>query len=369
MVEEVPVRRIRPRGEEIRSYIVENVDKYPSDIGRVAAERFAITRQAINKHLKRLVLESTLKESGKTRSRIYKLCSLVEWMRVYPVIKNLAEDLVWTNDIKLVIGQLPDNVLNIWHHGFTEMFNNAIDHSGGSAIRVRMRKTAADTEIVITDDGVGIFKKIQLGMGLLDERHAILELHKGKLTTDPKNHSGEGIFFTSRMFDSFNILSGGVYFSHEFGEAQDWILERDKFTHGTSVWMRLHNHTARTTKKIFDQFSSGDDYGFNKTVVPVKLARYGNDQLISRSQAKRLLARVELFQTVIFDFREVPTIGQAFADEIFRVFARKHPAMRLMPLHASSAVRRMIERAKSGLVADGKMPPTISSETGEQSES
>jgi hypothetical protein len=255
---------------------------------------------------------------------------------------------VWTNDIRGALGQLPDNVLNIWHYGFTEMFNNAMDHSGGSTIYVRIRKTAVDTEMLLADNGIGIFKKIQTELGLLDERHAILELHKGKLTTDPKRHTGEGIFFTSRMFDAFDILAGGVYFSHEFGKAEDWILERDKSSEGTTVWMKIHNHTARTQNKIFDQFSSGDEYGFNKTIVPVRLVRYGNDQLISRSQAKRLLARVELFKVVIFDFKDIDSIGQAFADEIFRVFARQHPSVELLSVHANSQVKRMIERAKAG---------------------
>ena len=341
--------RIRPRGEDIRRYILENVEKHPGNIGSVAAKKFGVTRQAINLHLQRLVAEKALSETGKTRSRTYKLCPLVEWRHLYNISKDLAEDRVWTNDVKLVIGQLPENVQNIWHFGFTEMFNNAIDHSGGTDILVQIRKTAADTEMLLSDDGVGIFRKIQMAMGLLDERHAILELHKGKLTTDPKNHTGEGIFFTSRMFDSFDILSGGVFFCHEFGKPEDWILKRDKFANGTAVWMKLHNHTARITKKIFDQYTSGDDYGFNKTVVPVKLAQYGNDQLISRSQAKRLLSRVELFKVVVFDFKEVPAIGQSFADEIYRVFAQRHPDIQFMATHASSEVKRMIERAKSGI--------------------
>jgi RNA polymerase sigma-70 factor (ECF subfamily) len=42
-------------------------------------------------------------------------------------------------------------------------------------------------------------------MHLLDERHAILELSKDQLTTDPARHTGDGIFFTSRMFDSFDL--------------------------------------------------------------------------------------------------------------------------------------------------------------------
>jgi hypothetical protein len=51
------------------------------------------------------------------------------------------------------------------------------------------------------------------------------------------------------------------------------------------------------------------------------------DPLISRSQAKRVLARVELFRTVLFDFSRVSSIGQAFADEMFRVFAHTHPGI------------------------------------------
>ncbi len=343
--------RINARGEDIRRFILENAERHPAGLSKVTAEHFGITRQAVNKHLQKLISEKALTESGRTRNRTYRLCPLAEWVKQYSIGQGLAEDLVWTNDVRTALGQHPENVLGIWHHGFTEMFNNAIDHSGGTTITVRLKKTATTSELVIFDDGVGIFKKIQSAMNLLDERHAILELSKGKLTTDPKHHSGEGIFFTSRMFDCFDILSGGVTFFHEFGEAEDWVLEQDKLSAGTGVWMKLNNHTARTTRKIFDQYSSGDEYGFNKTVVPVKLAQDGNDPLISRSQAKRVLARVELFKVVVFNFAEVPAIGQAFADEIFRVFAQKHPQIQLMATHANSEVKRMIARAKSGISA------------------
>ena len=287
-------------------------------------------------------------ESGQTRNRKYKLASLSDWKQSYEKKPGLAEDLVWRKDICTALGNMPENVLNIWHYGFTEMFNNAIDHSDGSKIVIHIRKTATTTEMLIHDDGIGIFKKIQTTLNLLDERHALLELSKGKLTTDPKRHSGEGIFFTSRMFDSYNISSGEISFSHVFGEPEDWILEREQPESGTFVWMKLHNHTARTCKKIFDQYTTGEDYGFNKTVVPVKLAQYGNDKLISRSQAKRLLARIELFKTVIFDFTDVDSIGQAFADEIFRVFAAQHPTVEIAQIHANAEVKRMIERTKSG---------------------
>ena len=339
--------RVRARGEDVRRFILEHVEKHPHDVSKLTAGHFGITRQAVNKHLQKLTAQHALAESGKTRNRSYKLSPLVEWRDQYRISSGLAEDVVWTKDIRPAIGQLPDNVLDIWHYGFTEMFNNAVDHSDGSEILIRIGKTAITTKMVMLDNGIGIFKKIQEALALLDERHAILELSKGKLTTDPQRHTGEGIFFTSRMFDHFDILSGGVYFTHQSGDDKDWIVEREQFQTGTAVWMELNNRTARTTRKIFDQYSSGEDYGFNKTVVPVKLAQYGNDRLISRSQAKRVLARVELFKIVIFNFVDVDSIGPAFADEIFRVFAQKHPEIQLLTAKTNSAVRRMIERAKA----------------------
>ncbi len=339
--------RIRARGEDIRRYILENVGKNSANISKKTAEHFGITRQAISKHLQRLISEHALTQAGNTRNRSYKLASLSQSIKRFLITPELAEDVVWRNDVAPILGELPENVRDIWAYGFTEMFNNAIDHSEGSEIVIRITRTAVDTTMLLIDNGIGIFKKIQTALKLLDESHAILELAKGKLTTDPKNHTGEGIFYTSRMFDDFAILSGGIYFSHTFGKPEDWVMESTPST-GTTVWMKLNNHTARRKKKIFDEFSSRDNYGFNKTVIPVRLAQYENDKLISRSQAKRVLARVELFKTVIFDFDGVFTIGQAFADEIFRVFSQAHPEMRLIELHANSEVGRMIKRARSG---------------------
>ena len=182
-------------------------------------------------------------------------------------------------------------------------------------------------------------------MNLFDERESVLELAKGKLTTDPSNHSGEGIFFTSRVFDKFLILSGGMIFSHDYGDDRDWIVEKDEQTPGTLVILKLNLQANQTLKSVFDQFTTGEDFAFSKTVVPVALARYGEETLMSRSQAKRVVTRIEKFKTVMFDFTGIETIGQAFADEIFRVFANSHPEIELYPINANPDVQAMINRA------------------------
>jgi len=340
--------KLRKRGEQIRQFIIDNVEHHPKDVSNLAAKTFGITRQAVNKHIQRLVKQEVLLLRGTTRSRHYLLHPLEQWEHIYTLDSSLEEHIVWRDDISPRLGELPDNVIDIWHFGFTEMLNNAIDHSSGKNASLQLKKTATSIEIMIYDDGEGIFKKIQNEMKLSDERHAVFELSKGKLTTDPDNHTGEGIFFASRMFDNFTIVSGNVYFSHSHNEIEDWILENQKLISGTSIFMKIKNKTTRTVKEIFDNFTSDDgEYGFTKTVVPVRLAQYGNEKLVSRSQAKRLLARVDRFKVVIFDFDGIESIGQAFADEVFRVFRKQHPEIELHHIKSNREVKNMISRAQS----------------------
>jgi anti-sigma regulatory factor (Ser/Thr protein kinase) len=335
---------LRPAGEEVRNYILRNIRK--PGLATNIAKKFEITRQAANRHLRQLVSEGAILASGKTQSREYRLAKTSVLDFNYEIAEGLEEDTVWRIDIRPLLSNLPQNVMDIWHWAFTEMFNNAIDHSEGRTITVRVTKTAVDAEILILDDGIGIFKKLKERFNLDDERHALLELSKGKMTTDPKRHSGQGIFFTSRMVDRFGILSGETYFSHENKSEDDWFFEASgDGPVGTTVFLRVSNHTSRTTRKTLAEYSVDGFYGFNKTVVPLELARYGTDQLVSRSQAKRVLARIDQFSQVLLDFKDVDEIGQAFADEIFRVFALEHPKVKVLPIHANKNIMGMYQAA------------------------
>ena len=350
--------KLRKRGEKIRAFILENVERNPKDIVKMTIDTFTVSRQAVNKHISQLIYQKTLIREGKAKSVRYFLHPQSEWNATFSLTDNRAEDVIWRNEIKQKLGQLPDNALAIWNHGFSEMFNNVIDHSEGTSVTINVKKTAYSTEMYILDNGIGIFTKIKNAMGLLDERHAVIELTKGKLTTDPTRHSGEGIFFSSRMFDEYSILSGEVFLSHTYEKDEDWILQTSKYQKGTFITMKLRNNTARTTQEIFNRFSD-DDCGFTKTVVPVRLAQYGNEQLISRSQAKRLLIRIERFKTVLFDFKDVESIGQAFTDEVFRVFATQHPNMEILPINANDAVMQMIRRVESNTEGNTTPSPEV----------
>jgi hypothetical protein len=221
-----------------------------------------------------------------------------------------------------------------------------VEHSGGQAINLRLTLTAAAVEMLVADDGIGIFRKIKEGLRLEDEREAILELSKGKATTDPDRHTGEGVFFTSRMFDEFVIESGRWSFRHQ-GPDDNWLIEGlEAEVKGTRVRMKIATRSARTAKEVFDRYApETGGYGFTKTHVLVHLLQVGQENLVSRSQAKRLLARLDRFQEVTLDFHGVAAIGQAFADEVFRVFRRQHPQVRLVWVAAGKDVEQMIRRA------------------------
>jgi anti-sigma regulatory factor (Ser/Thr protein kinase)/biotin operon repressor len=327
---------------EIQQLLLHLIDDAAADVAGVAARTLKLSRQAVNKHLRELVRSGVVVATGSTRSRKYELVQ-VEEQKTFP-LEGLAEHDVWDEFVRPYLSDLPDNVRAICQYGLTEMVNNAIDHSGGTVTRIILILNPVKVQINVYDDGVGIFNKIKDAFHLERESDVILELSKGKLTTDPSRHSGEGIFFTSRVFDEYSIYSGTLFFLH-MPDNDDWLLERGEVVVGTLVTMQLNPASTRTTTEVFDKFAGPDQYRFDVTHVPVKLAQLGEDSLVSRSQAKRLVSRFEKFSRVVLNFAGVATIGQAFADEVFRVFRNSHPDVELTWINTSDEVKRMISRA------------------------
>jgi len=333
----------------VDAMILALVDKHPGDLVVSVATELGLSRPTVIKRVKALVDGQYLVRTGGRTRPVYRKGTSRRELFEYR-LEGLAEDRVWIHDVAPLLAGLSPNVIDIAHHGVTEMVNNAVDHSGGEHVEVFVQRSEHELVIRVRDDGIGIFRKITRALDLPDERLALLELSKGKFTTDPSRHSGEGIFFTSRMFDSFYIRSARLAFSHNDGD-RDLLYEReadgDEPTTGTVVYMYINVDSQREIAEIFNEYSSGpDDYSFAKTVVPVKLARIEGEGLVSRSQAKRLMLRVDRFQTVMLDFEGVERIGQAFADEVFRVFANAHPDVELIACHASPEVQQMIRRAE-----------------------
>lgn len=320
-----------------------DVLEHPKDLTKFYSEKEKITRAAAARYVLQLEREGWIARSGPATRPIFSPGYLRRVSQLYE-LNNLEEDVIWTRDFRPYFNLKP-NLTNIAAHGFTEMVNNSIDHSSGTSVFISASQTEKSLTLVVADNGIGIFEKISAALNLADKRQALFELSKGKLTTDPSKHSGEGVFFTSRMFDYYEIEANGLQFSHD--EKHDFLMEEPKpFAMGTVVFMRVALDSERTTSDVFSQFMNApEDFDFSKTIVPMKLARLGDEQLISRSQAKRLIARFDRFKKVILDFKSVNEIGQAFADELFRVYANEHPQVELSPVNMSEQVERMWLRA------------------------
>lgn len=119
---------------------------------------------------------------------------------------------------------------------------------------------------------------------------------------------------------------------------------------GTMVDMMIRPDARQTMSEIFAKAVSGNlKHDFSRTHVPIKLARYGTEQLVSRSQGKRVLARFDRFKEVLLDFKGVPEIGPAFADEIFRVYKNEHPEIQILAINITPEIDQVIQRATKGI--------------------
>lgn len=341
---------MKRKTDEIRNVMMRGIE----DIGRISptmvAKQFGVSRQAIFKNLHELI-KLGLVEKNESEEHPYRLKPLRETYVPIQITKETSEDKVW-NDIAVpLLKDEKENVRAICHYGFTEMFNNVIDHSGSDKAVIWIEVDALLVKISITDYGVGIWNKLQEAFHLDDPRHALLELTKGKLTTDPGRHTGEGIFFTSRMFDKYIVASGKLSFCR-FQEGDEWLFDvqesEGEKERGTRISMSIYRETEKTPQDVFDKFTDDlSEFGFTRTQLSVYLAKYEGDHLVSRSQAKRIVNRLEKFKEVYLDFKDVTEIGQGFADEIFRVFQNEHREIKLISVNTSPAVLQMIRRAQA----------------------
>ncbi|MHB1252890.1 MAG: STAS-like domain-containing protein [Candidatus Humimicrobiaceae bacterium] len=311
------------------------------------------SRAYINRFFKELYEEGILILIGKANSAKYipadeKLIEkeIRSIQKVHKILNNLNlhEDEIFKNIKKSsgIIGDLNKNVSNILEYTFTEILNNAIEHSASKKIEIIIERKINNIIFIIRDWGVGIFNNIMVKKNLDNEMEAIQDLIKGKQTTAPKYHSGEGIFFTSKVADILTIQSSRKKLIFD-NLIDDIFISDIKNIKGTKVVFSVNLNSKREIRKIFNKYTD-NNYQFSKTEIDIKLYEEGINY-VSRSQARRVLAGLEKFKTIMLDFKGVDTIGQAFADEVFRVWKTKYPGINVIWRNANENVLFMINRA------------------------
>jgi anti-sigma regulatory factor (Ser/Thr protein kinase) len=279
---------------------------------------------------------------GNRRSSRYRLNA--QRATTYP-LDDLTENEVWGNE-RIALRQFEPDIEEMpafrqaLNFAFTEMVNNAIDHSKGTELQVRWFLSENVLAFEIEDNGIGAFESLRDSRELNDDFEAVGELSKGKQTTDPARHSGLGIFLTSRLVDRFVLAANRLTWTVD-NELEDsavgWL---DRPRRGTLVRCEIRYDTAKTLPEVMGAMQDPVTQRLNKTSIRIDLFRQGD--FVSRTEAKLIGARLEGFEVIELDFSGITQIGQGFADELFRVWTNEHPSSRLVPVNANPAVQAAI---------------------------
>lgn len=311
------------------------------DLVEHVQERTGASRRAVQAALKRLVEAHWLRREGSARQPVWSPGLLRQVARSY-TLHGLQEDIPWQSDFAPHFA-LPAHVARMVQHGFTELVNNAADHSGGTSVTVSLRQTPSHVQLLVSDDGCGVFERICEAFGLPDARHAMLELSKGRLSSQPEAHTGRGLFFSAQLADVFDIHANNTAFQRRAWESGGWQPGRPLPRQGSSIYLAIALDTTRTLDQVLAAWSvAGDGIAFDRTTVNLRLLAGPGQPLDSRAQARRVAARLAVFRRAEISFEGVEDVGHGFADELFRVFARARPEVELVPTHMTPRIAALV---------------------------
>jgi anti-sigma regulatory factor (Ser/Thr protein kinase) len=340
---------MRKKTDPVKTRILELLRQPENETAPALAKKLGISRQMAARHLVQLLRDGLVSKTGSTRGSSYSLLKekisapSAHSLTKIKTLKNLMEDRVFDEisaDLNLK-GLLNKNTYTIANYAFSEMLNNAIDHSRAKRAKILVKADSSMFWFSIRDAGIGIWHNVQKAFHLSSELDAIEHVFKGKQTTFPERHSGQGIFFTSRIADTFALRSD-EYRVRVLNNKNDTAIGKERPLKGTLVEFSIKAKSRKNLSELFREYAD-DDYDFDKNRVRMKLSQY--KELMSRSQARRLLAGCEKYKRLTFDFQGVKEIGQAYADEVFRVFCKAHPKIQVEYTNANETVEMMIQRA------------------------
>ena len=196
-----------------------------------------ISRQALNKHIKSLIEENKISKLGSTKNAKYVIASKKNKTNTVfnLIINNLNtqhEDIILnTISTRLNLKTLfAKNAYDIIEYSFTEMLNNAIEHSKSKKCEIKIIISEYTFTFVVRDFGIGLFYSIATKFNLPNEILATQELLKGKITTVPQKHTGEGIFFTSNLADELSLKSHKINLIFNNNLKDIFVKKTKKFT-------------------------------------------------------------------------------------------------------------------------------------------
>ena len=337
-----------PRPSRIRPVIDDLLAEWGSIANRNVVDATGASRQAVHAQLRQMVEDGELVCEGAGRSVRYRSSHPRRRFRYRR--KKLDEEAVWSEvrDEVPELASLSEVAERALHTAIVELVDNAVSHSRGKWVEVSFRRAHDRLILEVADDGEGIFDHLAHQNELDDAMEALQQLTKGKLTTRPEEHTGEGLFLLSRIADFFEVESGGLRWMID-NEIDDVGISASHVEPGTRVRFEVDAGTATSLESVFAESSEAFELARRRVVV--KLFETGN-RFLSRSEAKRLLDGLGRFRSVIVDFKGVEAVGQGFVDEMFRVWPSRHPTTRLHPVNMLPPIAFIVEHGRRAAEAE-----------------
>ncbi len=333
------------RTDKIKNFIKKQVVNNPSNIVAMTASHFSVSRTTVLRHMQTLIDQGEIIKTGTTKQVCYTHPNTLNRLFTFDLNNTFDESIIFNQYLKKPITKYSSKAcLDLCECTVTKILNNAKDHSKGKIVKLAFEIDEKNIHLSCHDNGTGVFKNLQQHFDFPDARTTLLELSKGKLTSDPVNHTGEGLFFSARAMDIFTLSANGFTFLRD-NTVTDWTLFEEKTEPGTKLKMSIARNTSRSLNELFIEYQDDDSFAFSKTEVHIALAQEHGQRLISRSQAKRVVSNLEKFNVVTLDFKHVSLVGQGFVDQVFCVFQNANPAIQLNCINTNDDVAFMIKRS------------------------
>lgn len=340
MINDINIRIVHT-SEQIKQFILQNLTQHQKDIIKATIRQFGLSRQAILKHMHTLIQEDKVVAYGKTRDRYYELMPLVNYSQSIDISNGFRPDKLIQDQIRPQLRRLPANIREICKFSLSALFNNVLDHANGTHLSYKIYVTQDEIHLLINDNGVGLFHKINDAQDFQGKHLSAIEVAKGGVTSDPLNHAGEELMTVLHLFDTGIIEASGLCLTF-INKTLDWTLSESSQLKGTKIHLEIKTNSRRTCQEVFQRIFDREKRSVR---IPVKLARSNGEQLNSRIQAQSLVHNIEELDEIEFDFRQIDLIGPAFADELLRRSKEKNINISVSWINTTRTINMLMSRA------------------------
>ena len=301
--------------DQIKRFLLDNLSRHQKDIIQAAINKFGISRQAIHRHMGRLIKENKVIAHGTTKGRYYELIPTVNFTKSIDFNLEFSTEKLMQSYIIPHLESLPKNIYEIFEFSIGALLNNIKDHANALNIYLKLFINHKEAHFIISDNGIGIFEHIKSSLGLQNVHSAAIELAKGNIKVNPFEHSRDEINAVIHLFDMVEIDSSGKSLKF-INDANKWEIKHSVQKKGSRIHLLIDPSSKRTCSEIFNVIF---DLEQNKIRIPINLIEHKNQTIINeKSKAKSVLRNIENYKVIEFDFKEIELIGPAFADTLVR---------------------------------------------------